>query len=106
MAKQHIDSIADMKKVAIANLGTMDKGDYKFFMAKAREVAEKQGIKNPILVIDVKFKPGVASNFGVTETPYPIIADGWELCVSQGRTMTEHMPEVHVVDGDKYAFPI
>ena len=104
--KKFIMTIPKLKEVAIANLGLMDEGDYNSFVIKAGEEAAKLNIKNPLLVINVKFKEGTASEFGVKEQPYPISEAEWEQCALDGKEILEYMPEVYVVDGDKFIAPI
>ena len=104
--KEYIRTLSELKNVAIANLGPMDKGDFNSFTIKAKEEAVKQNIKNPLLVIDVEFKEEAANEFGVKEQPYPISEAEWKQCALDGKTMTEHMPDVYVVDGDKFTAPI
>ena len=84
----------------------MDKAGYSYskFMEEARELATKQGINNPLLVIDVSLK--APSAFGANEQPYPIADFEWDDFKRDGKTMAKYMPNVYVVDGDKYTAPI
>lgn len=103
---EYIWTLEELNKVNVGNLGPMDQGTYDSYMQQAQQLAAQHGIERPSLIIDIKFKAGVASQFGVTEQPYPISRDEWSTFVSDARTMAEYMPNVFVVDGKKFTAPI
>lgn len=82
----------------------MDKDTYDNYMTRAKQVASQNGVKNPLLVIDISLKE--PNELGSQEQPYPISKQEWDIFVSDARTMANYMPNVYVVDGDKYTAPI
>lgn len=86
------------------NLGSMDKGTYDEYQKKVNEVAKKAGIAKPKMAIDLKFKKG-AHDF-LSEQPYPINKDEWDVFLKDAKTMCEYIPRVFVVDGSKFSLPI
>jgi hypothetical protein len=103
---QYLMTLDELYAAAVANLGPMDQSTYAQASADARRVGSEMGIKNPTLIIDIQFTPGSASQFGVTEQPYPIADMEWDQFKSDARTMAAFMPNVYVVDGDKFTAPI
>lgn len=90
--------------VARANLGPMKPGAYTEFEQQVQAVANRLGIERPRMVIDIIFKEG--AHAFVTEQPYPISRDEWDIICADAKTMTKKMPEVFVVDGNKFSAPI
>lgn len=104
--RTYLMTLQELYAASIGNLGPMDKPGYSFerFTQEAKQLAATQGIQNPLLVIDISLKQ--PSGFGATEQPYPISRDEWDVFKSDALTMANFMPNVHVVDGDKYTAPI
>lgn len=93
-------TIKELEENAVADLGPMDKLPYDEFVIKMKNAAFKAGIQQPLLVIDIKFKPGV--NSYVDEQPYPISGEEWNQYKADARKMCQYMPRVFVVDGSKF----
>lgn len=101
---QYLMTITELKAAAVVNLGAMNQGTYASFKARADAEAQKHGFARARLVVDLKYKS--SSDFGVTEQPYPISADEWDLFIREAPSMLQYMPQVFVVDGDKFTAPI
>jgi len=43
---------------------------------------------------------------GHTDQPYPISEAEWDIFIRDAKTMAEYVPNVYVVDGNKYTAPI
>ncbi len=103
-AQEYLWTNERLYQVAIGNLGPMDSGTFNQFTDRAKTTASSHGVKNPKLIIDIELIE--ANILGTTSTPYPITASEWDLFVSDARTMARYMPNVYVVDGDKFTAPI
>jgi hypothetical protein len=106
VVRKYILTLAQLYEVAIDKVGAMDEGSYSDLEHRVRVLAKERGITKPLMVVDVKFKPDVASLLGVAEQPYHISNSEWDAFVRDSKTMTEYMPNVYVVDGERYAAPI
>ena len=101
---EYLWTLADLYRVSLGNLGPMDTKPFQQFKKEMAKVAQEKAVKNPRMAIDISLKQ--LSEFGATEQPYPISEDEWEVFINDSRTMANFMPNVHVVDGDKYTLPI
>ncbi|MBF8263704.1 MAG: hypothetical protein HW387_1369 [Parachlamydiales bacterium] len=103
-SRPYLQTVDQLEKNAIARLGSMDSASYDDFVKKMHEVAAKKGIDRPTLAIGIIFKEG-AHPF-LKEIPYPVLKEEWSEFKDDCETMCEKMPEVFVVDGNKFALPI
>lgn len=103
--RQYLWTIAELQQHALTQLGPMDAGDYAFFMQKARENSACQGVKELLLGIGINFKPG-AHPQGIEEYAYPCNSDEWAVFQSDSKMMCTSMPNVFVLDGEKFTLPI
>ena len=106
MQQEYLMTLEALYANAAEKLGCMSDGSYDHFLAKAKAAARNHNIKTPRLVIDIKFKAGIASESGSTEQPYPIASQEWDEFRSDAATMAEYIPNVYLVDGDKFIVPI
>lgn len=102
--REYLMTLQELYDASLVNLGPMDTKPYRAFVEAMGEVAREKSVRKPLMVIDISLKE--PSQFGVTEQPYPIVEDEWDIFISHSRTMANFMPNVHVVDGDKYILPI
>ncbi len=102
--QRYLNNPKELADNAAENLGPMDKGTYASYFAKAQEVAEKYGIKRILLGVDFKYKPG--GHTFLDEYAYPVSASEWAGFVASADKTLEHMPNVYLVDGDKFCLPI
>lgn len=101
---EYIISVSDLAAKATEKLGSMNEGTYEVFFREAEEVAKKYGVIRPILGIDIKFKSGAHES--LSELAYPISAEQWDQFLVDAHSMCEYIPDVYLVDGNKYALSI
>lgn len=102
--RKYLMTLPELYGASLANLGPMDTKPYIAFVQAMDEVARQRNVRNPLMAIDISLKE--PNDMGITEQPYPVIEVEWEAIVKDARTMTKFMPNVHVVDKDKYSLPI
>jgi len=102
--REYLMTLEQLYQASLANLGPMKVGSYDEFVEKMEKVAQEKSVANPLMVIDIILKQ--PSEFGITEQPYPIADFEWDQFASEAPTMAKKMPDVHVVDGDRYTAPI
>lgn len=90
----YIQTIEQLKKVSIKNLGPMTVGQWEKFNL----LAKNTGLEKPKLIIETSLKK--PSVFGITECVYPISKQEWDTFATD--TLAKYTPNVHVVDGTKY----
>ena len=102
--KEYVTTREDLRRVAIGSLGPMTEDTHAGFTAKAKVLGEEHGVERPVLVLDLKFKPG-AHDMGLIEYPYPVAPEEWQ-AILDTLYMADGVPEVCVADGEKWAFQI
>ncbi len=94
-------------EVGAVQLGELEIGKYQELRSKMIKEAERRGIKNPLLVVDLIFKESKVSEFGSKGQPYPITEAEWEAFVNDIPEFNgDKIPKVYMVDGEKYTAPI
>lgn len=104
MPIEYILSVADLTKKAAQRLGPMDRGTFLSYTEMAGRIAAEKGITSPVLVIGFIFKKDAPTQ--TREHAYPIRAEEWDPFLSEVSTLCEGMPDVFLVDRDKYALVI
>ncbi len=89
-------------------VGPLDTQSFDSLERTATRLAARMGIKNPKLVIDRKYKPRYLSlrEKSKPHEPAPLIREIWAAYVKEARTMMEEIPDVYLIDGDKYTASI
>ncbi len=93
-------TLEQLYDAAIEDLGPMDQGSYSDFVQKARKLALSRGIRRLCLYLNIKLKE--PTEFGITEQPYPISEEEWDILLNDLRRKAAFIPSVFIVNADEY----
>lgn len=100
---KYIWTTKELEINAVAKLGSMSEASYEEYRKKMNEIASRAGIVNPKLGIGLKYKECVACYSH--DLACPLIKEDWDRFKKYGEIFCEYMPNVFVVDGDKFILP-
>ncbi len=93
---QYLMTLNDLYDKALVCLGPMDQWSYESSMQKAKLYTD-----SPLLVIDLEFNPDYIK-VGMLDQPYHITENEWDEFCTDAQEVATHMPNVYIVDGQKY----
>lgn len=114
--KEQIVSLQQLQEVSEAYLGIMDPNGDEIF-SLAHEIAKEKGIKNPQLMLFMKYgtesssfvhvsQSGSIIGFPYTNPPlevfHAVARFEWDQIFADKDHLLMQVPEVYLVDGDKY----
>jgi hypothetical protein len=95
--KEFIDDIEKLYSAASGNIGPINGCSFTEAEKKTAVLAHRNKIKNPVIVIDLRYKPNIGAEIPVVIDNEPVFNNFLGIA-----DICESVPNLYVIDGDRY----